>query len=144
MEQFNLQRLDLASIRLVVLCAECGSLSEAARRSHLSISGASHRLKAFEDALGFEVFLRHRRGLRLTDRGAHAVYCSTQLLSWVDNLRTGLACDVPTASRPSRPGGFAGTSVAGVRADAPSLRHARMDAASVGIRRHAIAKPLVG
>ena len=47
----NLQRLDFASIRLVVLCAESGSLSEAPRRCHLSLSGASHRLKAFEDAV---------------------------------------------------------------------------------------------
>lgn len=144
MDQFNLQRLDLASIRLVVLCAECGSLSEAARRSHLSISGASHRLKAFEDALGFEVFLRHRRGLRLTDRGAHAVYCSTQLLSWVYNLRTGLACDVAAASRPARHGGFPDPSVVHVRPDpSAALRHARLDV-SAGLHRHAIAKPLVG
>ena len=82
----NLQRLDLASIRLVVLCAESGSLSEAARRCHLSLSGASHRLKAFEDAVGEPVFQRHRRGLRITVRGRHVVYCGMQLLDWVDRL----------------------------------------------------------
>ena len=82
----NLQRLDLASIRLVVLCAESGSLSEAARRCHLSLSGASHRLKAFEDAVGEPVFQRHRRGLRITTRGHHVVYCGMQLLDWVDRL----------------------------------------------------------
>lgn len=87
MGHVNLQRLDLASIRLVVLCAEWGSLSEAAKRSHLSVSGASHRLKSFEDAVGYPVFQRHRRGLRVTDRGAHTVYCSRQLLSWVEELR---------------------------------------------------------
>jgi DNA-binding transcriptional LysR family regulator len=87
MRHFNLQRLDLASIRLVVLCAEWGSLSEAARRCHLSVSGASHRLKSFEDALGYEVFVRHRRGLSLTSRGTHTVYCSKQMLTWVDELR---------------------------------------------------------
>ena len=82
----NLQRLDLASIRLVVLCAESGSLSEAARRCHLSLSGASHRLKAFEDAVGEPVFQRHRRGLRITTRGRHVVYCGMRLLDWVDCL----------------------------------------------------------
>lgn len=82
----NLQRFDLASIRLVVLCAESGSLSEAARRCHLSLSGASHRLKAFEDAVGEPVFQRHRRGLRITIRGRHVVYCGMQLLNWVDRL----------------------------------------------------------
>lgn len=82
----NLQRLDFASIRLVVLCAESGSLSEAARRCHLSLSGASHRLKAFEDAMGVSVFQRHRRGLRITAQGRHVVYCSAQLLGWADRL----------------------------------------------------------
>jgi DNA-binding transcriptional LysR family regulator len=82
----NLQRLDLASIRLVVLCAESGSLSEAARRCHLSLPGASHRLKAFEDAMGEPVFQRHRRGLRITTRGRHVVYCGIELLRWVDRL----------------------------------------------------------
>ena len=82
----NLQRLDLASVRLVVLCAESGSLSEAARRCHLSLSGASHRLKAFEDAVGAPVFQRHRRGLRVTPQGAHFIYCSAQLLGWADRL----------------------------------------------------------
>lgn len=87
MDHLNLQRLDLASVRLVVLCAELGSLSEAAKRSHLSVSGASHRLKAFEEAMGFDVFVRHRRGLRLTPRGERTVYCSAQLLSWAGRLR---------------------------------------------------------
>jgi DNA-binding transcriptional LysR family regulator len=94
----NLQRLDLATVQLVVLCAELGSLSEAAKRCHLSVSGASHRLKAFEDALGFEVFVRHRRGLRLTARGARTVHCGAQLLSWAQQMHA----DVPsgTATRP--------------------------------------------
>ena len=82
----NLHRLDLASIRLVVLCAESGSLTEAARRCHLSLSGARHRLKAFEEAVGEPVFQRHRRGLRVTPRGRHVVYCGTRLLDWVDRL----------------------------------------------------------
>ena len=87
MDHLNLQRLDLASVRLVILCAELGSLSAAAKRCHLSVSGASHRLKAFEEALGFDVFVRHRRGLRLTARGARTAYCCTQLLSWAGQLR---------------------------------------------------------
>jgi DNA-binding transcriptional LysR family regulator len=89
----NLQRLDLASIQLVVLCAESGSLSEAARRCHLSLSGASHRLKAFEDAVGEPVFQRHRRGLRITPRGRHVVYCGMQLLDWVARLAGPVSSD---------------------------------------------------
>lgn len=82
----NLNRLDLASIRLVVLCARSGSLSEAARHCHLSLSGASHRLKSFEEAMGRPIFQRHRRGMRLTPTGRQIVYCGEQLLSWVERL----------------------------------------------------------
>ncbi|HET6829437.1 MAG TPA: LysR family transcriptional regulator [Ramlibacter sp.] len=97
MDHLNLQRLDLASVRLVVLCAELGSLSEAAKRCHLSVSGASHRLTAFEEAMGFDVFVRHRRGLRVSARGARTVYCCTQLLSWASQLRA------PEELQPSGP-----------------------------------------
>lgn len=82
----NLNRLDLASIRLVVLCARSGSLSAAARDCHLSLSGASHRLKSFEEVMGHTIFLRHRRGLKLTPSGQQIVYCGEQLLSWVERL----------------------------------------------------------
>jgi molybdate transport repressor ModE-like protein len=65
----NIARLDLQSIRLVILCAELGSLSAAARRNHCSISAASQRLKALEETLGKSLFVRGCRGLRLTDAG---------------------------------------------------------------------------
>lgn len=68
----NINRLDLGSIRLVVLCAKSGSLSQAARHCNLSLSGASHRLKSFEEAVGQPIFQRHRRGLRLTPNGVRA------------------------------------------------------------------------
>lgn len=82
----NLNRLDLASIRLIVLCARLGSLSGAASRCHLSLSAASHRLKAFEDAIGQPVFQRHHRGMRLTPGGQQIVFCSEQLLEWIERL----------------------------------------------------------
>lgn len=82
----NINRLDLASIRLVVLCAQLGSLSEAARRCHLSLSGASHRLKSFEEAIGQPVFERHRRGMRPTPAGQQIVFCAEQLLEWIERL----------------------------------------------------------
>lgn len=82
----NINRLDLASIRLVVFCAKSGSLSEAARRCHLSLSGASHRLKSFEEAIGQPVFHRHRRGMRLTLAGQQIVLCGEQLLEWIERL----------------------------------------------------------
>lgn len=65
----NLARFDLVSLRLVVLCAELGSLSAAARSGHLSVSGASSRLSRLEEAFGTALFRRHWRGLAPTKEG---------------------------------------------------------------------------
>ena len=58
----KLARFDLVSLRLVVLCAELGSLSAAARCAHLSVSGASSRLSRLEQTFGTALF-RRARGL---------------------------------------------------------------------------------
>lgn len=69
MQSFNLARFDLTSIRLVVLCAEMGSLSAAARRSHCTLSAGSQRLSALEHSLGRRLFVRDYRGLQPTPAG---------------------------------------------------------------------------
>lgn len=40
---YNLARFDLVSIRLAVACAQTGSLTAAARDSHLALAAASRR-----------------------------------------------------------------------------------------------------
>lgn len=99
----NLARINLESIRLVVLCAETGSLSAAARLAHLSVSGASHKLSFLEESLGVKLFERHRRGLRPT-RGGQLVASNGQLmLALLEHLIDSLAnpAPIPTGSRPS-------------------------------------------
>ncbi len=66
----NVAGIDFVSVRLVVLCAELGSLSAAARRGHLSLSSASHRLSNLEDFFGTRLFERDYRGLHVTEAGA--------------------------------------------------------------------------
>ncbi|MDB5932213.1 MAG: LysR family transcriptional regulator, partial [Polaromonas sp.] len=60
---YNLARFDLVSIRLAVACAQTGSLTAAARGSHLALAAASRRIRELEDALGDTLFERHARGL---------------------------------------------------------------------------------
>ncbi|MGE0499141.1 MAG: LysR family transcriptional regulator [Ramlibacter sp.] len=67
--QLNLARFDLVSIRLVVLCQETGSLSEAARIAHMSKSNASQRLASLESSVRQQLFVRDYRGLRPTPAG---------------------------------------------------------------------------
>ena len=98
----NLARIDLASIRLVVLCAETGSLSAAARLAHVSVSGASHKMSSLEESLGAKLFERHRRGLRPTRRGQMVASTGRLMLSLLEHLVGGLV-DVPPEFAPRPP-----------------------------------------
>lgn len=82
----NVARIDLVSIRLVLLCADLGTLSAAAEAANLSISGASHRLTKLEQSLGAALFERHRRGLHMTLAGELMVQYGRRMLVALDEL----------------------------------------------------------
>lgn len=82
----NLARFDLVTFHLVVLCAERGSLCEAARMAHLSKSAASHRISTLEGHLGKKLFHRHPFGLEPTDAGALCVERSRQIIQEIRGL----------------------------------------------------------
>ncbi|MFB0900326.1 MAG: LysR family transcriptional regulator, partial [Polaromonas sp.] len=66
---YNLARFDMVSIQLAVACARTGSLTAAARDSHLALAAASRRIRDLEAALGGSLFERHARGLTATPAG---------------------------------------------------------------------------
>jgi len=99
----NLSRLDLISIRLVVLCEQHGTLSAAARQANLSLSGASHRLKQFENAMGQQLFRRLGRGLVPTSAGTLAAHHGREVLLGVSRLCSALtAKDQAVHDQPPR------------------------------------------
>ena len=91
MATYNLARFDLVSIRLAVACFQTGSLSAAARDSHLALAAASRRIKALENALGDALFERHARGLLPTPAGRVFVKHGLTLLQTMEHLGTELA-----------------------------------------------------
>jgi DNA-binding transcriptional LysR family regulator len=102
---YNLARFDLVSIRLVVDCVQHGSLSAAARESHLALAAASRRIKELEDAVGEPLFDRHGRGVLPTPAGRvfarHAVgllQSLEQMGSELADLRSGIAKHVRLAA----------------------------------------------
>ena len=87
----NLARFDLVSIRLAVACAQTGSLTAAARDSHLALAAASRRIRELELALGDPLFERHARGLLPTAAGRVFVKHGFTLLQTMEQLGTELS-----------------------------------------------------
>jgi DNA-binding transcriptional LysR family regulator len=88
---YNLARFDLVSIRLAVYCAQTGSLTAAARDSHLALAAASRRIRDLETALGEALFERHPRGLLPTAAGRVFVKHGLTLLQTMEQLGGELA-----------------------------------------------------
>lgn len=74
--------LDFRHLRALTLLGECGSLSRAAERLHLTPSALSHQLKALEAHYG-PLFLRKSRPLSLTPAGEHLMHLAEQVLGEV-------------------------------------------------------------
>lgn len=91
MSRYNLARFDFVSLRLVVLCAQTGSLTAAARDSHLVLAAASRRLSDLEAGVGEPLFERHSRGLSPTQAGRAFVGHALALLQGLDALMQDLA-----------------------------------------------------
>ncbi len=79
------------SIRLTVACAQTGSLTAAARDSHLALAAASRRIRELEGALGDALFERHARGLLPTAAGRVFVKHGLTLLQTMEQLGAELA-----------------------------------------------------
>jgi len=89
--QLNLARFDFVSVRLAVVCARVGNLTEAARECNLVLPAASRRLRDLERALGAQLFERHPRGLKPTALGRAFSKRGMAILHELDNLLVELA-----------------------------------------------------
>ena len=90
-QYMNFAGIDVVSIRLVVACAELGSLSAAALHANISLSCASHRLTTVESRFGARFFMRDHRGLHLTRSGAIFVDHANAVLDALRRMRDQLA-----------------------------------------------------
>ena len=88
---YNLARFDLVSIRLVADCVQHGSLSAAARESHLALAAASRRIKDLETAVGEPLFERHGRGVLPTAAGRVFARHAMALLQQIEQMGAELA-----------------------------------------------------
>lgn len=57
------------ALRVFVIAAQHESLSDAAERLHVTKGAVSQQIKRLEEDLGFTVFIRHSRGIKLSEKG---------------------------------------------------------------------------
>lgn len=78
---------DLKSLQLFVAVADCGSISEAARRTHLALGAASRRISVLESRARTPLLERHARGIRLTPAGESMLAHARATLSSLERLQ---------------------------------------------------------
>lgn len=72
--------MDLRQYAIFVSIAETGNLTRTAEEFDYTQSGVSHMLKSMEEELGFPLFVRSRRGVKLTASGALLLPYARRLL----------------------------------------------------------------
>ena len=78
---------DLADLRLFIHIAESPSLTQGARRAHLSPAAASARIKALEGQLASRLLYRDSRGVELTPAGQRLLQHARLIMRQVDYLK---------------------------------------------------------
>ncbi|MCG6542403.1 LysR family transcriptional regulator [Pseudomonas sp. KSR10] len=79
---------DLADLRLFIHIAESPSLTQGARRAHLSPAAASARIKALEGQLESRLLYRDSRGVELTPAGHKLLQHARLIMRQVEYLKS--------------------------------------------------------
>ena len=79
---------DLADLRLFIHIAESPSLTQGARRAHLSPAAASARIKALESQFDSRLLYRDSRGVELTPAGQKLLQHARLVMRQVDYLKS--------------------------------------------------------
>jgi DNA-binding transcriptional LysR family regulator len=77
----------LSQLETLIHVAELGSLSRAAERLHVAIPALSRQMTMLERELGVQIFVRHGRGMILTDPGQHVLRHAYRVLGELDEIR---------------------------------------------------------
>lgn len=82
-----MKQLEFTSLKLFAAVAECGSLSAAAERSHLTIAAVSKRIRDLEQTTGNQLFLRKARGMALTVAGHALLQHAREIMFSVERMQ---------------------------------------------------------
>ena len=83
--------MELWQLRTFCEIAELLNFTKAAEKLNLTQSAVSHQIKALEDELGVRLFIRGKRGVKLTESGRAAVESSRRILNEAELMRQQVA-----------------------------------------------------
>lgn len=83
--------MDAADLRMFQCVARCGSMNKAAFELNTVQSNVTARIKALEDEVGFELFERTNRGVRLTAAGRRLLPFASRAARLLDDARRAVA-----------------------------------------------------
>ena len=133
----NLNRFDLASLRLYVAVVDAGSLTAGADRFGISLAAASKRVAELEQHCGMALLQRSQRGITATPNGLtlhrHAIEVVArleQLALAVEDFHTGTAGHLRLWANASALGGFLPRLLAEYAARHPDVKIELEDALS--------------
>lgn len=87
--------MDIAQLRTLIVVSELGSLSKAADRLRIAQPALSRQVRMLEAELGVALFMRHGRGMALTEKGRDVLKHATRISTELDEIRIS-ASDVDT------------------------------------------------
>src|SRR5690606_27104623 len=90
--------LDWDKLRIFHTAAEAGSFTHAAEKLNMSQSAVSRQISALEEDLGFKLFIRHARGLVLTEVGEQLFRTAHRMHAELQQVETQMSesQDIPT------------------------------------------------
>lgn len=84
-------RFDLTDLQLFVHILDCGTMTAAAERSHMTLASASERVRGMEEQLGCPLLTRQARGVQATAAGHALGQHARQVLQQMHSLRAAMA-----------------------------------------------------
>jgi DNA-binding transcriptional LysR family regulator len=77
--------MKIEQLQQLIQVAESGSLNVAAKKLYISRSSLSSSMKQLEDELGESIFVRHSKGIRLTEYGTIVLKQARDICDRIDS-----------------------------------------------------------
>lgn len=97
--------MELRHLRYFVVCADVSSFSEAAEILYTTQPNVSKVIRSLEEELGFQLFIRAKKGIQLTEKGKYMYQYANNALANIEQMssfsKKGMVKELLISSNPS-------------------------------------------